>query len=61
MKKNNDGNLLCAIGIHRPLTAHVTRFTDFDKVFYTALCPCEKTWMVDSTNPYLGDKVEVKE
>ncbi len=61
MKQKKEGNLLCAVGIHRPLTGHVSHFVDgvSRKQVYTALCSCEKTWIVDSTHPYLGDKVEV--
>ena len=53
-------NLLCAIGIHRPLKGHTHNFIDkvSGQTVYNAECPCGKKWMVDSPFSFGGFKVE---
>lgn len=55
-------NLLCNIGMHRPLSGHSAAFVDVvsrETVFY-ATCPCGKRWMVDSLNGWGGHQVAAK-
>lgn len=55
-------NLLCKIGIHRPLFNHKEFFVDkvSGNQIYDAECSCGKKFMVDSLLGYCGFKVEIK-
>ncbi len=54
-------NLLCLIGIHRPLKIMDAKFQDVvsKKMVFEAKCPCGKRFMTDSFNGWFGFKVEI--
>lgn len=56
-------NILCKLGIHRPLKNHRYAFTDkvTDLSVYHAECDCGKKWFVDSPLGYFGFKVSVEQ
>ena len=53
-------NILCKIGIHRPLKNHTYDFTDkvSRMTVYEAECSCGIKWMVDSPFKYFGHKIK---
>jgi len=53
-------NLLCKIGIHRPLSEHHYDFKDkvSGKTVYNSVCSCGKRWMVNSRWGWFGFKTE---
>lgn len=56
------GELMCKIGMHRPLSKHVFSFVDVvsGSGVYKAECSCGKKWLVDSTLGWFGSKMERK-
>ena len=52
-------NMLCKIGVHRPLRNYSYNFTDqvSGLPVYDAECPCGKKWMTDG-HMWWGFKVE---
>lgn len=53
-------NILCRIGLHRPLRRHRHNFIDrvSGQTVYDAKCSCGKEFMVDSPFGWFGFKVE---
>jgi len=53
-------NLLCKLGIHRPLKIKDCNFVDIvsGKEVFNASCSCGKTWLTDSVFGWFGFKVE---
>jgi len=53
-------NILCKLGIHRPLKRHKPYFHDHigQLEVYRAQCPCGKGWMIGGKKRWFGFKVE---
>jgi len=53
-------NILCKLGIHRPLFGHKSNFTDqvSGKMVCNAECSCGILWMTDSRNGWFGTKTK---
>ena len=51
-------NLLCRIGIHRPLKIKSSNFTDTvsGKTVFNAECSCKKKWLTDGVFGWFGTK-----
>lgn len=52
-------NILCKLGIHRPLKIGRYLFTDrvVGKMVRVAECPCGKKWMTDSDNRWFSYRI----
>lgn len=52
----------CKIGLHWPMSKHVFKFVDDiagDMIYY-AVCPCGKTWRIETKGKYPIFKKEIK-
>jgi len=52
--------ILCKLGLHRPLFGHKSNFTDCvsGKMVYNTECKCGILWLTDSRNSWLGSKMK---